>query len=73
MGAEAVRDGPRACCASPATATGYAAMRTYPAPGRDAIEGIALHADGSIVAVGYRAAAQDEPEQRSSWTPEAPS
>ena len=36
------------------------AMRTYPAPGRDAIEGIALNADGTIVAVGYRSAAQDE-------------
>ena len=36
------------------------AMRTYPAPGRDAIEGLALNADGTIVAVGYRAAAQDE-------------
>ena len=36
------------------------AMRTYPSPGRDAIEGITLNADGTIVAVGYRAAAQDE-------------
>ena len=35
-------------------------MRTYPVPGRDAIEGIALNADGTIVAVGYRSAAQDE-------------
>ena len=37
------------------------AMRTFPAPGRDAIEGITSNADGTIVAVGYRAAAQDEP------------
>ena len=36
------------------------AMRTYPSPGRDAIEGIALNADGTIVAVGYLGAAQDE-------------
>ena len=37
-----------------------AAMRTYPAAGRDAIEGITLNPDGTIVAVGYRGAAQDE-------------
>ena len=37
-----------------------AALRTFPAAGRDAIEGIALNADGTIVAVGYRGAAQDE-------------
>ena len=37
-----------------------AAQRTYPAAGRDAIEGITLNADGTIVAVGYRGAAQDE-------------
>ena len=39
---------------------GVLAMRTYPAPGRNAIEGITLNADGTIVAVGYRSAAQDE-------------
>ena len=39
-------------------------MRTYPFPGRDAIEGVALKVDGSIVAVGYRGAAQDEQRQR---------
>ena len=37
-----------------------AALRTYPAAGRGAIEGIALHADGAVVAVGYRGAAQDD-------------
>ena len=37
-----------------------AARRTYPAAGRDAIEGITLNADGTVVAVGYRGAAQDE-------------
>jgi hypothetical protein len=37
-----------------------AAMRTYPSVGRDAIEGITLNPDGTIVAVGYRGAAQDE-------------
>ncbi len=36
------------------------AMRTYPAPRRDAIEGITVNADGSMIAVGYRDAAQDE-------------
>ena len=35
-------------------------MRTYPAPRRDAIEGLALNADGTMVAVGYRDADQDE-------------
>ena len=37
-----------------------AARRTYPAAGRGAIEGITLNPDGTIVAVGYRGAAQDE-------------
>ena len=37
-----------------------AALRTYPSAGRDAIEGITLNADGTVVAVGYRGAAQDE-------------
>ena len=37
-----------------------AARRTYPAAGRDAIEGITLNADGSVIAVGYRGAAQEE-------------
>ena len=37
-----------------------AARRTYPGAGRDAIEGITLNADGSVVAVGYRGAAQEE-------------
>ena len=37
-----------------------AARRTYPAAGRDAIEGMTLNADGAVVAVGYRGAAQDE-------------
>ena len=36
------------------------AQRTYPAAGRGAIEGITLNPDGTIVAVGYRGAAQDE-------------
>lgn len=35
-------------------------MRTYPAQRRDAIEGLALTADGTMVAVGYRDADQDE-------------
>ena len=35
-------------------------MRTYPAPRRDAIEGVTLNADGTMVAVGYRDADQDE-------------
>ena len=35
-------------------------MRTYPAPRRDAIEGLALNADGTMVAVGYRDADQEE-------------
>ena len=37
-----------------------AARRTYPAAGRGAIEGITLNPDGSVVAVGYRGAAQEE-------------
>lgn len=35
-------------------------MRTYPAPRRDAIEGLALNADGTMIAVGYRDADQEE-------------
>ena len=36
------------------------AMRTYHAPGRDAVEGVTLNADGTMIAVGYRDAAHDE-------------
>ena len=36
------------------------AMRTYPAPRRDAIEGVTVNDDGTMIAVGYRDAAQDE-------------
>ena len=36
------------------------ALRTYPAPRRDAIEGVTVNDDGTMIAVGYRDAAQDE-------------
>ena len=36
------------------------ARRTYPAQGRDAIRGLSLNADGSIIAVGYQSAAYDD-------------
>ena len=36
------------------------AMRTYPAPRRDAIEGVTVNADGTMIAVGYRDADQEE-------------
>ena len=36
------------------------AMRSYPSPRRDAIEGVTMNADRTMIAVGYRHAAQDE-------------